>query len=67
MLELHYKGGITMYYYNVIISDDYPLAANDLVFTFYSLKEALEYARTILEISDYCVSILKLEDNEDEQ
>ena len=56
-----------MYYYNLIISDNYPSPDNQLVFTFNSLEEALEYAKTILEISDYYVTILKLEDNEDEQ
>lgn len=56
-----------MYYYNLIISDDYPISNNQLVFTFNSLEEVLDYAKKILNNSSYYVSILKLEDNEDEQ
>lgn len=56
-----------MYYYNLIIGDDYPISSNQLVFTFDSLEEALECAKKIINNSSYHVSILKLEDNEDEQ
>ena len=56
-----------MYYYNLIIGDDYPFSNNQLVFTFDSLDKALEYAEKIINNSSYFVSILKLEDNKDEQ
>ena len=54
------------YYYNVVIGDDCQFPSNQLVFTFSSLNEALKFTKKILETSDYCISILKLEDNDNE-
>lgn len=56
-----------MYYYNVVICDEYPFPDNSLVFTFLDMEEAMKFARYILEKTDYHVNILNLKDNENEQ
>lgn len=56
-----------MYHYKLIVGNNSPLSNNQLVFTFNSLKKVLEFAEKIINNSSYYVSILKLEDNENEQ
>ena len=50
-------------FYNVIVKElNNNIYFNSLVFTFYELEEAINFASIILKMSNYCVEILQLED-----
>lgn len=56
-----------MYYCNVIVKDkDESPFRNELVFHFKTYQEGLEFAKQIIEISEYDIEILQFFDGEDE-
>lgn len=55
-------------YFNVVVKDQFQdcIEQNLLVFTFFSIEEALEFAKKILYESKYHIEILQFENEQGE-